>query len=112
MRQTLCIQNFINRLDPSLIPRAQLRRLQKGYSNKRIIEDFKAMMLPVKLEWEGRKPIFVVPYCNLSLNIGLGHGLALMKVKYPETGYFSNPEHTLDETFLSASRPDNRGQPR
>jgi len=99
MRQTLCIQNFINRLDPKLIPQARLRRLRKGYSNKRIMEAFEAMMIKPDIQWHAGRPIFVVPYCNLALNIGLGHGLALMEVIYPETGYFVDPEHTLDETF-------------
>lgn len=100
MKKTVCIQNFIERLDPNLIPKARLRRLKKGYSNKRIVEDFKAMMLDVEIQWEKSIPAFIVPYCNLAMNVGLGHGLGLVEVDYPQTGYFANPEHTLDETFV------------
>lgn len=95
-----CIQNFINNLDEKSIPKAILMRMQRGYSNKRIAEDFKAMMFQIDLAYVGKNPVFVVPYCNLALNIGIAHGLALYKVVYPESGYFANPENTLDDAYV------------
>lgn len=99
MWNIVCIQNFINNLDESLIPKALLKRIKRGYSNKRIIEDFNAMMIKVEFAYLENKPIFIVPFCNLALNIGLAHGLVLHKVLYPESGYFANPKNTLDDTY-------------
>ena len=96
----ICIQNFINSLDENLIPKALLRRLRRGYSNQRIIEDFKAMMLNIDMIYLDNKPTFIVPFCNLALNIGLAHGLGLYQVRYPASGYFANPEHTLDDAYI------------
>lgn len=106
MWNIVCIQNFINNLDESLIPKALLRRINRGYSNKRIMEDFSAMMLKIEFAYLGNKPIFIVPYCNLALNVGIAHGLALYKVVYPETGYFSDPENTLDNAYVQIQRGD------
>jgi len=96
----VCIQNFINRMDGDSIPKAMLMRMRRGYSNQRIIEDFKAMMFQIDIAYRGNKPVFIVPYCNLALNIGIAHGLALYKVVYPASGYFANPENSLDEAYL------------
>lgn len=99
----VCIQNFINSLDENSIPEAVLVRIKSGYSNKRVIEDFQAMMINVEIGYQTdppHKPFFIVPYCNLSLNIGLAHGLVLYQVVYPETGYFANSENTLDDAYL------------
>lgn len=98
---TVCIQDFINNLNDEIIPKALLIRLKKGYSNKRIMEDFNAMMLKIEIFWEGNKPIFIVPFCRLALNIGISHGLVLREVIYPKEGYFANPENTLDSVYLS-----------
>lgn len=99
----VCIQNFINELDEDAIPKAALIRIQSGYSNKRILEDFQAMMIKAEIVYQtdpSHKPFFIVPYCNLSLNIGLAHGLVLYQVLYPPLGYFANPENTLDNAYL------------
>lgn len=93
------IQNFINRINPELIPLAKLKRFKRGYSNKRVVEAFKAMMIEPNIQWQGKQPVFLVPYCKLALSIGLGHGLGLVEVIYPAEGYFADPEHTIDETF-------------
>ena len=102
-----CIQNFINDLDENSIPKAALIRIKTGYSNKRIVEDFKAMMLNIELVYTNNKPVFLAPYCNLSLNIGLAHGLVLYQVVYPETGYFANPENTLDAAYIQYLKSPN-----
>lgn len=94
-----CIQNFINNLDENSIPKAMLIRMKSGYSNKRIVEDFNAMMLKVEVVYKGNQVFFIVPYCNLALNIGIAHGLVLYQVLYPPSGYFADPENTLDETY-------------
>jgi len=101
--QILCIQNFINNLDETLIPKALLRRLRRGYSNQRIIEDFTAMLLKAEMVYLDNQPTFLVPYCNLALNIGLAHGLGLYQVRYPSSGYFANPENTLDDIYHQVS---------
>ena len=100
----VCIQNFINSLDETTIPKAILTRIRSGYSNNRIVEDFHAMMIKAEIAYRGNNPIFIVPYCNLSLNIGLAHGLVLYQVLYPPSGYFANPENTLDEAYLQYLR--------
>ena len=99
-----CIQSFINQLDENSIPKAMIVRLKSGYSNKRIVEDFKAMMIKVEVVFQNNKPFFLVPYCNLALNIGMAHGLVLHQVVYPEAGYFTNPENTLDDAYLQYLR--------
>jgi len=99
-----CIQNFINNLEENSIPKAILVRLKSGYSNKRIVEDFKAIMIKVEVVFKENKLFFVAPYCNLALNIGIAHGLVLYKVVYPETGYFANPENTLDKAYAQLQK--------
>lgn len=62
------------------------------------------MMINAEIVYQGNKPFFIAPYCNLSLNIGLAHGLALYQVLYPLSGYFANPKNTLDNAYLQYLR--------
>lgn len=102
MRDVTCIQDFIRGLDA--IPTAILIRVKRGATNGQILDAYRAMMIDVSIKWDGTRTLFVVPFCNLALRIGLGHGLSLWKVTYPEIGYFSDPKHTLDEVYNNASQ--------
>ena len=99
------IQEFIRGLDANSIPKAILIRVKRGATNGQILDAYRAMMIDVDIKWNGTQTLFIVPFCNLAIRIGLGHGLSLWKVVYPETGYFSNPNHTLDEVYNASKRP-------
>lgn len=99
-KKILSIQKFIATLNENSIPIALLKRVKRGYSNKRIVDDYKIMNFNCELQRQGRKSLFLVPFCHLALAIGIGHGLVLIGVQYPKRGYFSDPNNSLDDTYI------------
>jgi len=104
LNRVITIQAFIHLLEERHVPKALLIRVKKGYTNKRILDVYRALMFNVEISHVDNRTIFVVPYCNLTLRIGLGHGLSIYDVVYPDEGYFSNPKNTLDEAYATERR--------
>lgn len=99
-KQILSIQKFLNMLNENSIPIAVLKRLKRGYSNKRIVDDFKILNFHCDIQRQEGRPLFLVPYCRLALAIGIGHGLGLVGVQYPKRGYFAHPDNTIDKVYI------------